>query len=235
MNIRKHLPVIVVSMVVLIVVLIGIRMIYDYGRYQAGFDVVGSEQDAVKLSQQVSQLQQQLADSRAEKVRLESAQKVDSHANNLVRTNLKKLQQEILELREELQFYRSIVSPTRGQPGVNIHNFKINQSEKDRQYHYNLTLIHIQGQQKHHRRAKGVVKLTIEGEQDGVKKTLTLKQVAVPKSKSMKFSFKYFRRFEGSLVLPEGFMPQGVVVQVIPSSKKIDGDKKNIEWPVLEK
>ena len=208
-------------------------MIYDYGRYQAGFDVVDSEQDAIELSDQVSQLQQQLAVSREEKVRLESAQKVDSHANKAVRDNLEKQQQESLELREELQFYRSIVSPTRGQPGVNIHNFKINQSEKERQYHYNLTLIHIQGPQKHHRRAQGVVNLTIEGEQNGAHKTLTLKQVSDPKSTSMKFSFKYFRRFEGSMILPKGFIPKGIAVQVVPSTKKIDGDMKKIDWPVM--
>lgn len=232
MNINKHLPVIVVSMVVLIVVLVGGKMIYDYGRYQAGFDVVDSEQEANQLSQQVDQLQQQLVKLREETVRLESAQTVDSHANSVVRDNLGNLQQEIMELREELQFYRSIVSPTKGQPGVNIHNFKINQGEKDREYHYNLTLIHIQGQKKHHRQASGVVNLSIEGEQDGAQKSLTLKQVAEPKkSARMKFSFKYFRRFEGSIILPVGFIPQGVVVQVVPSSKKIDGDKKKIEWP----
>lgn len=233
MNIKKYLPVIVVLTVALIVVLVGGKMIYDYGRYQAGFDVVDSEHEAKLLSQQVSQLQQQLAKSSEEKVRLESAQKVDGHANSAVRDTLRKLQQEILELREELQFYRSIVSPTRGQPGVNIYNFKINQGEQDRQYYYNLTLIHIQGQKKHHRRASGVVNLSIEGEQNGVLKTLALKQVAAPKSGRMKFSFKYFKRFEGSITLPEGFIPQDVVVQVVPSSKKIDGDKKKIEWPTL--
>lgn len=229
MNIRKYLP----FFIVLVVALIGIRMIYDYGRYQAGFDVASAEKDAIELSEQVSQLQQQLAVSREEKVRLESAQKVDSYANNAIRDDLSRLQQESLELREELQFYRSIVSPTRGQPGVNIHNFKINQGEKERQYHYSLTLVHIQGPQKHHRRAKGVVNLTIEGEQNGAQKILTLKQVTAPRSKSMKFSFKYFRRFEGSMILPKGFNPKAVAVHVVPSTRKIDGDKKKIDWPDL--
>jgi hypothetical protein len=49
----------------------------------------------------------------------------------------------------------------------------------------------------------------------------------------MKFSFKYFRRFEGSMILPKGFIPKAVVVQVAPSTKKIDGDKKKIDWPAL--
>lgn len=233
MNIRRSLPVISILGIVLIVMLVGGKMIYDVGRYQAGFDVVGADLEIKELQQQVSQLKEQLADSREGNVRLESAKKVDSHANTVVRDTLEKMQQETLELKEELQFYRSIVSPTRGQPGVNIHNFKINQGEQERQYHYNLTLIHIQGQQKHHRRASGVVNLTIEGEQGGVQKTLTLRQVAAPKRKSMKFSFKYFRRFEGSIILPEGFTPRNVVVNVVPSTKKVDGDKKKIEWPTL--
>lgn len=233
MNSRSSFPVIGVIGIVLVVALVGGKMIYDYGRYQAGFDVADSDLEIKELEKQINLLQEDLTDSREGKARLETAKQVDSHANTVVRDTLEKMQQEILELKEELQFYRSIVSPTRGQPGVNIHNFKINQGEQERQYHYNLTLIHIQGEQKHHRRASGVVNLSIEGEQEGAHKTLTLKQVAIPQSNSMKFSFKYFRRFEGSIILPEGFIPRNVVVDVVPSTKKVDGDKKKIEWPAL--
>ena len=35
------------------------------------------------------------------------------------------------------------------------------------------------------------------------------------------------------MILPEGFTPRNVVVNVVPSTKKVDGDKKKIEWPTL--
>jgi hypothetical protein len=206
-------------------------IIFDYGRYRAGFDRLTVQEETKKLQNTVDELNQEVIEQREKIARLESAKQVDSHANTEVRENLETLQQEILELREELQFYRSIVSPGKGRPGIHIHNFKISPGEEENSYYYNFTLIHIQGPKKHHRQASGVVNLYIEGLHNGLNRKLALDELTKPKKKNVKYLFKYFARFEGKLFLPKEFQPQNVVLETVNKSKKIEGDEKTIKWP----
>ena len=159
----------------------GAWIIFDYGRYRAGFDRISVKENTAKFENTIDGLNQEIIAQREKIARLESAIQVDSHANTEVRENLETLQQDILELREELQFYRSIVSPGKGRAGIHIHNFKISPGEEENSYYYNFTLLHIQGPKKHHRQARGVVNLHIEGLQKGLTRKLAMKELTVPK------------------------------------------------------
>lgn len=217
--------------VLLLLLIAGAWALYDLGRYRAGFNSMQAERLNESYEQDLATQRQQISELRGELARIQSGKEVDAYANEEIKKTLVSLQQENQELREELQFYRSIVSPSRGRPGVHIHNFQLTQGEKAGKYYYNITLIHIQGQTKHHREVKGEVKLLVEGEQGGVVKKLEMADLTTPRRSSIRFVFKYFTRFEGSLDLPPNFNPRNILVQAVSGTKKINGDEKQIEWP----
>jgi hypothetical protein len=175
-------------------------------------------------------LEQQLSEFRSRVARLESAKKVDVYANLAIKDALAKMESENQVIREELQFYRRIVSPSKGRQGIHIHDFSVTQSLKG-DYSYRLTLIHIQGPKKHHRESDGEIKLYVEGEQAGVNKKLDFATVSTAKKSKIRYRFKYFARYEGGLTIPKGFKPSLVEIRVVPRQKNIKGDTRKIKWP----
>jgi hypothetical protein len=206
--------------------------VFDFGRKHAGVDYRAAVQERARLESEVAQLRDQIGELRDQTARLASSRQIDQHANMVVKDTLNRLQQENQDLREELQFYRSIVSPSKGEPGLRVQYFKIDPGTQERVYRYSFTLIHVQEIKQRNRLVKGSVQLTVEGMQGGTPKVLDLVDISSTKESDLRYSMKYFKQFEGDFVLPEGFTPQAIVLKVLPTDNKKDGVQKKIDWPV---
>ena len=218
---------------IVIVAIVGyaIVSIYNYGQYSAGFDLITEKKKRLAQEQTIERLETQVSDYRARIARFESAKKVDQYANDAVKEILAKKETESQELKEELQFYRTIVSPSKGRQGMHIHDFQLTQGQKGN-YNYSLTVLHIQGPRKHHRQSDGKISMSVEGLQDGVTKKLKFANISTKKRSSIKYRIKYFALFEGELQLPADFKPETIEIEVTPRQKTITGDSKKIKWPV---
>jgi len=217
---------------IVVIIAYAIVSIFDYGRFRAGFDQFAENKHQQELEDKIERLEEQLADFRARTARLESAKKVDQHAKDAVKDILEQAEAESQELKEELEFYRTIVSPSKGRQGMHIHDFNLTQ-DQDGHYHYNLTATHIQGHRKHHRQSDGKITISVEGTQNGVVKKLDFANISTKKRSSIRYRFKYFSHFDGKINLPEGFKPQIIEIDIIPRQKTITGDSRKIKWPVV--
>lgn len=206
---------------------------YQWGWHRGGVANARLSADNERLSMQVATLRKHVAQLREDGTRLQSFRRIDEQATKQVRESLNQLQQENTELREQLQFYRNIVSPSKGKTGLNIQNFKLDQGPGDNQYHYKLTLIHVPESKGRRRLARGVVELTAEGKQGGVPVRLSMAQISRPKVKNIAFAIKYFKQFDGDIVFPAGFTPGALMVHVIPKgTNKTEELEQKIEWPL---
>ncbi len=88
---------------------------------------------------------------------LQQTHEVDSHAYSKVSDHLKILQKEIVDLDEEVTFYREIVE-TSGTGYVNIKHFAIKANDGVGSFHYQLVLTRGTRSDKV---AKGIVKMTV--------------------------------------------------------------------------
>jgi hypothetical protein len=209
----------------------GAWLVFDYGRQRAGIDYRAVAQERDQLSRQVKQSQGQVDELRTRLARLETSQRVEKHASTAVRDSLVELQQENQDLREELQFYRNIVSPSEAGSGVRVQDFAIVRGDQQGMYRYTVTLIHIQGLKKRDRVAKGRVQLIVEGTQDGVPRRLSLAQISPRKAVELRYSMRYFKKFEGEILIPDGFVPGSAVVRVVAAGAGQAVVEKKIEWP----
>lgn len=205
--------------------------LYTYAQIQAGLDdseytekIDSLEQRNQVLGEQESKLSEQIAI-------LERDYQVERGAYSKVKDNLKVLQQEVIELKEEVAFYRGIVAAAESARGLNIQSIEVNKTPEDRVYRYKLVLTQVM---KNEKKVRGSVKLFLEGVSDGLPKQLSMADLSGGKRVSrMRLNFKYFQTFEGNMVIPEDFSPSQVIVEIATKGKKKVKLRKVFEWAAL--
>lgn len=223
-HIKQHDPVrkyMIQAVVFAVVVLLG-WFLFQLGFRLSGFEELAAQNNIKELQERVAFLEeenQKLSDEAAYKGQSSA---IDHHALEGVRIALEEREAELLALKEELAFYRSIVSPSAMRPGLHIQSLQLEKGSAKGEYRYKLVLTLVRGK----RAAKGAVSIAVTGLQGGKPKTIKM----AGENDSGKFSFRYFQRLEGSLVLPEGFDPQQITVSAVPSTKKMEPVEKAFAW-----
>jgi cell division protein FtsL len=214
------------AMVVAIVV--GGYLIFEFGRIQANYNIVDAQAEKQEFRNQIDALDDEIAELKQEIARLETTQVIEKEAYQVVEANLSDLQRKIQEQQEAIAFYRGIVSPKDGGRGLRVQDLRLTRGRDEQ--HYNLRLVLVQVMQ-HDRSVKGEVDFSIDGEIDGVATTYKLSQL-LPEdgSSSWPFAFRYFQDFERVLVIPDGFTPSTINVEVISRTKSIASVKQSFDW-----
>lgn len=205
--------------------------LYDYGRYIAGYDSTEAANEIDTLLEVQAHLEKRIEDLREDKAVLERAAQIEAKAYNELDTTLKVLQSEILELKEELAFYRGIVSPKDSSSGLYLQNFYLDQNGNTSSYRYKVVLTQVL---KNDRLANGKVRLEFQGLQQGEPTTLNLRDVTSKKKRDLSYRFKYFQNVEGVLEFPEDFSLQRIIVKILPRGRERDMIEKTIEWRIEE-
>lgn len=211
-----------------VVVVMAFYGAFEYGRIQGGYDRSLAQQEKRELRRELAQERETVRKLRERVALLERSSEVDREARERVRQEVASLQDEILELREELAFYRGIVSPEDGQRGLKVQSFWVRPREEAGHYAYRLMLIQAV---KHDSRVRGTVSVTIHGVRDGESHAIDLAEVS--DEDEMAFSFRYFQGFKGEMVLPEGFTPRQIEVSVRPSGRGRDNVTRTYDWAAL--
>lgn len=201
--------------------------LFEYGRYSAGYDALSVMQERLDHAGQVGELERTVAELREQKAILEQANQIDRQAYGQLEGELGGLREEIIELNREVTFYRGIVTPQGGSGMLRLQRFEITPSGIKRGFRYQLVLTQAFTNST---LTTGTVTLAVEGGVGQAARTLLLGDLTDNKVKELSFRFKYFQEIAGEVVLPEGFVPRRVVVNIQPRS----GEKlqKSYDWPV---
>lgn len=205
-------------------VIAGGFLIYDYGRSRADFDFASLENEREVMHEQLEKLTADLDSLQQKLIASKRSSEIEQQAYSEVGDSLRNLQSEILELKEEVAFYRSIVAPRESSRGLRIQRFKITPATQDKTFRYKLVLTQVI---KNNRITRGEVEMQIEGVQDGEQRTINLSDVSIGKENKLPFKFKYFQSFEGDLIIPDGFVPSRVNIKVTSNRVTLD---KTFGW-----
>ena len=214
-------------------VLLGGWGLYSYTRAHTVSDFERAQLERDRLHNDNRDLSQKLRAALSENQQLKDqaaylsrSQQIDDSACSAVKLSLASMQAESADLREQLSFYRGIVSPAESQAGVRVFEFKVySPLAKDAAagvYKYDLVLIQSV---RHDKRVDGDLSVSFEGFRGATKQSLKLADLANDSNKNLVFSFKYFEEFSGSFRFPEGFKPLRATVTVQgDGSPRIDDD-----------
>lgn len=214
--------------VIAVLALIGSYLIYEFGRIQAGYNLVDAAGERQELEQHITMLEGEILALKEQVTLLETHRDIDRQAYTEVESSLTDLQAKIQEQKDAIAFYRGIVSPADGNKGLRVQDLKLTRGRAEREY--NIRLVLVQAMQ-HDRKVSGNVKLTIDGDQDGVETTYEYAQLLPEDAKeAWAFSFRYFQDFDRQLVLPDGFTPQRVNIEVESRTRSIASIAESYSW-----
>lgn len=215
------------AVVVVLIVVIS-YLVFEFGRIKGGYDIVESDNQEQMYEDRIMQLEDEIADLKQQVAIQETHRAVDKEAYKEVEASLLTLQAKIQEQNEAIGFYRGIVSPADGKAGLRVQDLKLTRSDAERQFNVRVVLIQAR---KHDRKVSGAVDLSVIGELNGVETTYTLAQLLAPdEQRDWPFSFRYFQDFERALVLPDGFTPENIIVQVRSTTRSIESIEQSFAW-----
>ena len=218
--------------VVLLLVVVSGYLIFEFGRISAGYDIVDAGAERQAYEQQIMALDDQIVELKQEVAMLETHREIDRAAYKEVESSLQALQGKIQEQRDAIAFYRGIVSPADGKSGLRVQDLTLTRGTAEREVNVRLVLIQAK---KHDRKVTGDVALSVQGSQDGVATVYTLQQLLPAEAESAwPFSFRYFQDFDRQLVLPDGFTPERIRVEVRSKTRSIQSIDESYAWALSQ-
>ncbi len=215
------------TIVVLLVAICG-YLIFEFGRISAGYDLVDAGKEKQEFIDHIQALDKEIIDLNQEIAILKTNREVDRASYKEVEASLTQLQAKIQDQRDAIAFYRGIVSPSDGNSGLRIQDLKLTRGKAEREFNVRLVLVQAM---KHDRKVSGDVNLSVVGSQDGSEMTYVLTQLLPEDADTAwAFSFRYFQDFERLLVLPDGFTPERISVEVRSKTRSISSIEESFDW-----
>lgn len=214
--IREHNPLRVWVMVgvALFLVLAGYFALYSYMQSQCSADWRAAAQfdsERRKLNAEAKRLRGENRDLSERLVRLEKGEKIDDESSAQVRDQMREHEAEVSALKEQLAFYRSILSPEETEAGVRIYSMDIQDGPEKNLYQYQLLLIQSV---RHRKEASVSARVTIHGLTGGKASKLALDDIDIGRRGLLNYKFRYFQERDGTFKLPADFKPTRVEISV---------------------
>ena len=214
---------------IICMVMLMVWISFEYGRSIAGFDSADADAYIGQLQSQLEEAQAENVESTRQATMLKRNSRIDDDASVQLKDTLAKVQNEALELKKELSFYKSIVAPEQGSRSIAIQTIQLKRNEAG-DYNYKIM---VSQRGRNDRFARGTIDVSIEGVKKGQPVILKLTDVSNATKKPMKFGFKYFQNFEGVMTLPAAFLPDYLRVKVKPSTGKMKSINEQFAWSDL--
>jgi hypothetical protein len=186
-------------------------LVYDLTRRFAvpGLENIEGQLDDSRL--QNAELQDRVDRLRQRNVVAKRSDEVTRAANQELQETLAERDREIAALRADTAFYERLVGGSAQRQGLAGHSLSLTPAG-DGAWRYTLTLTQ---NLKKAAVSKGEFTLRVDGVRDGKLSTLAWAELLqLPQAAPQEFAFKYFQQLEGSLMLPAGFTPHRVRVQL---------------------
>lgn len=216
-------------------IVVGAASIYFYARSTTVSDFARTKtaleqlQDERRdLARQLRAARSEVAELRQQVVYVQRSSQIDGQACTEVKASLGSLQAESADLREQLAFYRGIVSPGESRSGVRVFDFHV-AAVPAGGYRYDLVLVQSARNEK---RVAGRVKINLIGSRAGKQESLSL---TPDEAKSPAFGFRYFQELSGDFRLPEGFRPMRATVTLSPDGDGAQNVDDDYDWASLLK
>jgi len=206
---------------------------FAYGYYQTSQTQQTVQPDRAELVEEIELLRVENFDLNRQVAILDRTSVMDQRANEEVQDTISSLRDQVALLKQDITYYRSVVSEETEDTGLIISNWDINSTREDDLYRYKLVM--RQQDADGDTFLTGHVNVNLVGRQNEEFVTLPLRAVSAEQDQlDIRLRFKFFQNIEGELTLPEGFVPnlvQIAAVETSPFEKTLDQD---FSWVVKQ-
>jgi cell division protein FtsB len=211
----------------LVFLAISIYLVYEFGRFDGGYDRLSVSQQRREYEVQIERLEKANAELRASLADLQTGRVSQEKEREELGRTVRELQTQLARQSQDLAFYRGIVSSTVGSPTIKVQKFQVLRGSGPRQYKVRLVLVQAA---RPDQVVAGTVAMTLEGTEKGRPVTYNLTRLTADGRAQVPFSFRYFQDVDQDLVLPEGFEPSRVSIEVRASGRAASPLSQSFNW-----
>jgi hypothetical protein len=202
---------------------------YEFGRFDGGYDRLSVSQRRRELEVEIERLEKTNADLRARVAELETGQMSHQQETAELGRSVAELQSQVARQSQDLAFYRGIVGSTIGAPGIKVQRFQVRAGTAPDRFHLRMVLVQAV---RPDNIVSGTVALTVQGTERGQSVTYNLARLTADGRDQLPFSFRYVQDLDQEVVLPDGFAPARVSVEVRASGRSGAPFNQSFDWNV---
>jgi len=161
---------------------------------------------------------------------LEQSATVDREMIALMQAEDRMIQEDLYQLKRELEFYQGVMDATKDITGLDVQGVHIEPLAMPRSYRIKVVLTHMA---KDDTVAKGVLSISVEGLLDAKARRYEIQEITEDGAPDLSYNFRNFLRFQNVFVLPEGFEPRKVVIRLVANNAKQSPILNTYDWQAL--
>jgi hypothetical protein len=230
--IRTHSPArrLVIISVMTVLAAFALYIVYELGRFNAGYDRLEVAQQRTELEVEIERLGKANRELRTQLAELDTIRIGRAREQAEVTRTIGDLQAQVARQTQELAFYRGIVAQGAAAVGVKVQQVHITPGTKAQRFMVHIALVRTVRPDSV---AIGSIALSIDGAMaDGKATTLDLPALTPGKQKELPFNFRYFENLDQDVALPVGFQPEKMAVEVRSSKKDVAPASQSFPWSV---
>jgi len=203
--------------------------VYAIGRAQATFDGRAAIADEAGLRAALTAREAEVAKLRREVAELDTLKVAQERERQEVSRTIGELQAEVARQSQQLEFLRGVVGRAGPAAEVTIRQVRVIASAAPGRYRLRIALAQPG---RPDRTVAGSVRVGVEGQRGGRTVRLDLREVTAQRVAQLLYRFQYFENIEVELVLPNGFSPERVVVDVRPAGRNVPPAAQTVLWSI---
>jgi len=223
--IRRHTPMrtLLLRTAALLIGLFALYVLFEFGRYSAGFDRASASQQRNELLQVNAGLKAQIQALHAQVAQLQTLQAGTSREHEEVGQEIAELQAQIDRDRQDLAVYRGVIAPASSGTALQVQQLRITTGDAPNHFVAHLTLMQAG---KPDATVTGEVSPRVSGTFNGAESFVD--GLGGPPKGTV--SFRYYQAEEFQIVLPAGFAPTGVDVTLRDGRGNGTAATQNFPW-----
>ena len=202
--------------------------VFDLGRQRGGYFSAQHGRVEVRLRERIAELEEERDLLRAAAARFERAGQIDRAAADGVQLEVRALQDERAELRRQVAFLKSLVSP--GGEQLILGGYSLT-AVSEREYRFEVTLSKPSEDAD---TVSGQVTISVSGRVGNRLQTLDMQTLTAGKRSQFGIKFKNFQKLKTEIRLPDGFEPTSIEVAVRPEGKGFKAFEQAYDWKVSD-
>jgi hypothetical protein len=203
--------------------------VYAIGRAQATFDGRAAIADEAGLRAALTAREAEVTRLRREVAELDTLKVAQERERQEVSRTIGELQAEVARQSQQLEFLRGVVGRAGPAAEVTIRQVRVIASAAPGRYRLRIALAQPG---RPDRTVAGSVRVGVEGQRGGRTVRLDLREVTAQRVAQLPYRFQYFENIEVEIVLPNGFSPERVVVDVRPAGRNVPPAAQTVLWSI---
>jgi hypothetical protein len=230
--VRAHAPVrrTVLTIAFVIIGLFALYVVYEIGRYDAGYDRLAVSQQQSELEIRIEGLVKTNRELRTKLAELDTIRIGRNQERAELARTIGELQAQVARQQQDLAFYRGIVTGGGSSTiGVKIHQLKISAADSPGAFRVRLTIMQSVRPDEP---VAGAVTLRVEGDSQGSATSLDFPTLTQGKQRELPFNFRFLENFDQQIAIPDGFRPEKLTVEVRSDRKGVTALTQSYLWRV---